>query len=156
MRSFPSRTVPRLSVVVRSYSWLNSACPELAPCGATIKLDNGEVVVVSIAKVWVWVRQCDTSGGLFKTLISNFLGKTLYNEKSFFKNKPTAQALRMFYPEQAPELQFNDPVLSIFSNAIWHCGSTAAEAKPASRSGGARGCRRPDQSRCLVSGRSSS
>jgi hypothetical protein len=47
-------------------------------CGATIQLDRGEVVFVSIAQVGVLVRNVDRSGGFFKTLMSNFLGAKLY------------------------------------------------------------------------------
>jgi hypothetical protein len=98
---------------------------ETKGCGATIKLDSGEVVIVSIARVGVLVRHWDMSGGFFKTLISNFTGAKLYNETNVYKNAQTARALSMKYPEQAPELQFTNPVLGAFSNAIWQCGSAA-------------------------------
>jgi hypothetical protein len=94
-------------------------------CGATIKLDSGEAVYVSIAQVGVVVRHWDMSGGFFKTLMSNYFGAKLYNESTVYKNAQTAQALSMMFPNQAPELQFKNPVLAVFSNAIWHCGSTA-------------------------------
>jgi hypothetical protein len=94
-------------------------------CGATIKLDNGEVVYVSIAHVGVLVRRWDMSGGFFKTLMSNFFGAKLYNESSVYKNAQTAQALTMMFPDQAPELNFNNPVLAAFANAIWNCGAAA-------------------------------
>ena len=42
-------------------------------CGATIKLDNGDVVYVSNAQVGVLVRKWDMSGGFFKTLLKQFL-----------------------------------------------------------------------------------
>jgi hypothetical protein len=98
---------------------------ETMGCGATIKLDSGEVVYVSIAQVGVLVRKSDMSGGLIKTLMSNFFGAKLYNESNVYKNAQTAQALSMMYPEQAPGLQFKNPVLAAFSNAIWHCASAA-------------------------------
>ena len=82
-------------------------------------------VFVSIAQVGVLVRHVDRSGGFFKTLMSNFLGAKLYNEGSVYKNAQTAKALSVLFPDQAPELQFKNPVLSVFSNAIWHCGSAA-------------------------------
>jgi hypothetical protein len=94
-------------------------------CGATIKLDNGEVVYVSIAHVGVLVRRMDMSGGFFKTLMSNFFGAKLYNESSVYKNAQTTQALTMIFPNQAPELKFNNPVLAAFANGIWNCGSAA-------------------------------
>lgn len=98
---------------------------ETAGCGATIKLDNGEVVYVSIAKIGVLVRHWGTSGGLIKTLLNNFLGPKLYNESNVYKNAQTTLALSMMYPEQAPELQFKNPALAAFANAIWNCASAA-------------------------------
>lgn len=99
---------------------------ETAGCGATIKLDNGDVVYVSIAQVSVLVRKWDTSGGLVKTLLSNYFGQKLYSESSVYKNAQTAEALGLIYPDQAAALpQFKSPVLAVFANAIWHCGSAA-------------------------------
>jgi hypothetical protein len=98
---------------------------ESTGCGATIKLDSGEVVYVSIAQVGVLVRRLDTNGGFFKSLISNFFGAELYNESSVYKNAQTAQALSMVFPNPAPELNFKNPVLAAFANAIWNCGSAA-------------------------------
>jgi TPR repeat protein len=98
---------------------------ETAGCGATIELDSREVVYVSIAQVGVLVRLWDMKGGLIKTLLSNFIGPKLYNESNVYKNAQTAQALSMMYPESAPELQFTNPVLAAFANAIWHCSSAA-------------------------------
>lgn len=98
---------------------------ETASYGATIELDNGEVVYVSIAQIGVLVRKWDMSGGLIKTLLSNFFGPKLYTESSVYKNAQTARALSMMYPEQAPPLRFKNPLLAAFSNAIWHCASAA-------------------------------
>ena len=36
-----------------------------------------------------------------------------------------AQAMSLLYPNQASELQFKNPVLAVFANAIWHCSSAA-------------------------------
>ena len=98
---------------------------ETAGCGATIELDNGEVVYVSIAQTGVLVRRWDINGGLIKSLLSNFFGAKLYNESSVYKNSQTARALSLMYPEQASPLCFKNPVLAAFSNAIWHCASAA-------------------------------
>ncbi len=98
---------------------------ETAGCGATIELENGEVVYVSIAQTRVLVRRWDMNGGLIKSLLSNFFGAKLYNESSVYKNAQTARALSLMYPEQASPLCFKNPVLAAFSNAIWHCASTA-------------------------------
>ncbi len=96
---------------------------ETAGCGATIELDNGEVVYVSIAQTGVLVRRWDMNGGLIKSLLSNFFGPNLYNESSVYKNAQTGRALSQVYPEQASPLSFKNPVLAAFSNAIWHCPS---------------------------------
>jgi hypothetical protein len=57
--------------------------------------------------------------------MSNFFGPKLYNESSVYKNAQTARALSMIYPKQAPFLQFKNPVLAAFANAIWHCSSAS-------------------------------
>jgi len=98
---------------------------ETAGCGATIELENGEVVYVSIAQTGVLVRRWDMNGGLIKSLLNNFFGAKLYNERSVHKNAQTARALSLMYPEQASPLRFKNPALAAFSNAIWHCASAA-------------------------------
>jgi hypothetical protein len=99
---------------------------ETMGCGATIKLDNGEVVWVSIARVGVLVRHWGMSGGFFKTFLNSIVGATLYNEKNVYKGAQTAMALRLEFPDRAPELpRFKNPALSSFANAIWHCKSAA-------------------------------
>jgi hypothetical protein len=94
-------------------------------CGATIELDSGEVVYVSIAQVGVLVRKWEMHGGFIKSTLSNFFGPKLYNESSVYKNARTAQALATLYPDQAAALPFDNPVLAAFANAIWHCASAA-------------------------------
>jgi hypothetical protein len=98
---------------------------ETLGCGATIKLDSGEVVYVSIAQIGVLVRHVDMSGGFFRSVLSNLLGAKLYNESNVYRNAQTAQALSTMFPDQAPELNFKNPVLAAFSNAMWNCGSAA-------------------------------
>jgi len=99
---------------------------ERAGCGATIKLDNKEVVSVSIAMTGVLVRKLD-SGGFVKSMMSNFFGPKLYNESSVYKNAETAKALKMLFPKAEPNLPpFKNPVLSAFATAIWNCESAAA------------------------------
>jgi hypothetical protein len=99
---------------------------ERAGNGATIRLDSGEVVIVSIAQVGVLVRKWEKDAGFWKMLMSNFWGARLYNERSIYKNAKTAQALSELFPDKAPELpEFKNPVLAVFANAVWHCGSAA-------------------------------
>lgn len=92
---------------------------ETMGCGATIRLDSGEEIMVSIAKVSVRVRST-------KGFLRSFFGATLYEEKNVYKNVQTGLSLRLSYPNQAAELDFQNPILKAFSNAIWHC-KTAAE-----------------------------
>ncbi len=92
---------------------------ETMGCGATIRLDSGEEIMVSIAKVSVRVRST-------KGFLGSFFGATLYEEKNVYKNVQTGLSLRLSYPNQAPELEFRNPNLKAFANAIWHC-KTAAE-----------------------------
>jgi hypothetical protein len=79
---------------------------ETAGCGATIELDNKDVVFVSIAQTGVLVRLIDLKGGLIRNLMSNWLGPTLYSEKNVFKNATTAQTLSSMFPEGTPSLSF--------------------------------------------------
>jgi TPR repeat protein len=98
---------------------------ETAGCGATIELDNKDVVFVSIAQTGVLVRLINIRGGLIKNIMSNLFGPTLYNEKNVFKNAKTAEALSTIFPEETSFLSFKNPVLTAFANAIWHCSSAA-------------------------------
>ncbi len=96
---------------------------ERTGCGATIKLDNGDVVYVSIAAARVSVRQWDLSG-LFSAVTSRFFGPKLFRQSNAAKNERTAKALRFMFPQRTPALpRFNDPLLAAFANAVWHCGS---------------------------------
>jgi hypothetical protein len=86
--------------------------------GSTIILDSGEEIVTSIARS-VMVQLVP------KGLFSSFRGRKLYYEDHVYKNAGTALTLRVMYPEQAPRLNFKNPVLAAFSNAIWHCATAA-------------------------------
>lgn len=99
---------------------------EGAGCGATIELDSGELVFVSIAQIGVLVRKIETSRGLIRAIWTNFFGPNLYDEKNVYRNAQTAISLKAKYPDVPPALNFNNPVLASFANAIWHC-KTAAE-----------------------------
>lgn len=93
--------------------------------GATIELDSKEVVVCSIAQMGVLVFLYDNSG-FIRSIISNFWGARLYKQSDVYKNAQTAQALSLLYPDVAEPLRrFKNPVLAVFANAIWHCGSAA-------------------------------
>jgi hypothetical protein len=99
---------------------------ETMGCGATIQLDSGEVVYVSIAQAGVLVRHWEKNAGFFKSLMSSFFGAKVYNESNVYKNAKTADALLKLFPNEAPGLpNFKNPVLTVFSNAILHCGSAA-------------------------------
>jgi hypothetical protein len=93
--------------------------------GATIELDSKEVVVCSIAQKSVLVYLYNNKS-LIGSIISNFWGARLYNQRDVYKNAQTAQALSELYADVAEPLrEFKNPALRVFANAIWHCGSAA-------------------------------
>lgn len=91
-------------------------------CGATIKLDNGDVCMISVAQSEVLVRSY-RDGSLF----GSWFGPILYNEKAVYKAAKAAMVLSAQYPQKTSLLAFKNPVLSAFANTVWHC-SSAAEA----------------------------
>jgi hypothetical protein len=62
--------------------------------------------------------------GFLKRVLGS--GQILYRREGPYENAGTAMVLRVEYPDQAAELNFKNPVLAAFSNAVWHC-STAAK-----------------------------
>jgi hypothetical protein len=92
---------------------------ETMGCGATIRVDSGEEIMVSVAKAGVRVRST-------KGFFGSFSGAILYDEKNVYKNVQTGLSLSLSYPNQVPELEFRNPNLKAFANAIWQC-KTAAE-----------------------------
>ncbi len=93
--------------------------------GATIKLDNGDVVHVSVTRRGVSVRQWDVSS-LWRTLLSNLFGPKLYRERNALRNSHVADELNLIFPHRAPELpRFQNRLLAAFANAIWHSRSAA-------------------------------
>jgi hypothetical protein len=91
-------------------------------CGATIELDNGDICMISVARVGVLVR-CYKKG----MFLGSFFGAKLYNEKNVYRAAKTAAALDEKYP-QVPSLKFQNPVLTAFASAIWNCSSAAEVA----------------------------
>ena len=98
---------------------------ETTGCGATIKLDNGDVVHVSVTRRRVLVRQWDVST-LWRTLTSNLFGPKLYRDRNALRNRHVADELNLIFPHRAPELpRFQNPLLAAFANGIWHSQSAA-------------------------------
>ena len=98
---------------------------ESTGCGATVKLDNGDVVHVSIGFARVTVRQWNLCS-LVNAVASRFFGPKLYSERSRAWNARTAASLSVMYPDQEPGLpQFKNTLLGVFVNAICHCRSAA-------------------------------
>jgi hypothetical protein len=96
---------------------------ETTGCGATIKLDNGDVVYVSIAGSRVMIRLWNLRN-LPNAVFSRFFGPKLYNERNATKNARMAGAFGVMFPDHEPALPlFQNRVLGLFVNAIWHCGS---------------------------------
>lgn len=98
---------------------------ETAGRGATIELESGEICLISVAQSGVLVRTFRK--GLFGAVFGSFFGPILYKEQVVHKAAKTAMALSHLYPKQEPSLNFRNPVLGAFANAVWHC-SSAAEA----------------------------
>jgi hypothetical protein len=94
-------------------------------CGATIKLDNGDNCMISVAQSGVLVRTYGS--GFWDKILGSFLGAVLYREKNVYRAAKTAAALHSSIP-QAKSLQFNNPVLTAFAQAVWHCSSAAEVA----------------------------
>jgi hypothetical protein len=93
--------------------------------GATVKLDNRDVVHLDVTRVSVTVRQWDLSG-LVATITSRFFGPKLYREIGRDNYARTAEALSLMYPQTTPGLpDFKNVVLAVFVNAICHCRSAA-------------------------------
>lgn len=90
-------------------------------CGATIELDNKDVVIVSIDRGEVLVRQSDIHQGLLKAIIRIRTGPALYRSKNRHKNAKTAEALDLMFRQKVPALSFRNPVLIAFAKAVWHC-----------------------------------
>jgi hypothetical protein len=100
---------------------------ETMGCGATIELDTGEVISVSIARSVLVTLAWRKQDGFLKRLFTGY-GQNLYYEDNPYKNAKTTEALLEMFPKQAPELRvknFKNPVLEVFANAVWHCSSAA-------------------------------
>jgi hypothetical protein len=81
--------------------------------GATIRLDNGDVCVLSLAATSVLVRKRRSA----------FSSETLYWEKDRSTIFRAVLALRVLYPTIAFPGKTKDRRLVAFANAIWHCDS---------------------------------
>ncbi len=99
---------------------------EKVGCGATIELDSSEICMISVAQAGVLVRSYRK--GFFGAVFGSYFGPTLYNEKNVYLAAKTAASLKSQFPEQISHLNFANPVLSAFANAIWNCASAAEVA----------------------------
>jgi len=93
-------------------------------CGATIELDSGEVVIISVAQTGVLVRKVEVRG-LLKIVLSNLFGVKLYSETDVSTNAKVAMHLAAQFEDQ-PSLKFANAVLRAFANAIWVCPTAAS------------------------------
>jgi hypothetical protein len=92
-------------------------------CRATIELDNGDICKISVAQTGVLVRSYGT--GLRGALFGPFFGPKLYDEGMVSKSAATAMALHTLFPQRRFPARFVNPVLTAFTNAVWHCSSAA-------------------------------
>jgi hypothetical protein len=88
-------------------------------CGATIELDSGDTCMISVAQSGVLVRSYK-KGLLLGGAFGSFFGPILYKEHNVFRAAKTAAALHSRVPQLA-DLQFQNPVLTAFASAVWHC-----------------------------------
>jgi len=98
---------------------------EKAGCGATIELDNGETCLISVAQSGVLVRSYKK--GFLSSVLGSFLGPILYSEKNVYRAAATAAVLDSRHAQVA-SLKFQNPVLTAFASAVWHCSSAAEVA----------------------------
>jgi hypothetical protein len=85
-----------------------------AGCGATVRLDNGEACLLSIAVTSVRLKK--GRYGVF--------GRLLYKEKVSYRAALTAQILGFMFLDSLLPADFpRNPVLRAFTNAILHCPS---------------------------------
>ena len=70
---------------------------ETIGCGATIELDSGEVIVVSVARSVMVTLKHRKGDGFLKRLFSGS-GQRLYYEDHVYKNAGTALTLRGYAP----------------------------------------------------------
>lgn len=88
---------------------------ETSGCGATIRVNSGEEIAISIAQAGVRVRST-------KGFLGSFFGATLYEEKNVYK---AAMALYAEFPTVSELPKFKNPVLAAFATAVWYCPSAA-------------------------------
>ena len=91
---------------------------ETTGCGVTLRLDNGEPCLISVAQTGVRVR---------KTRFG-FLGSILFDEKNVYLAARTAMGLHELFPRWMLPVTIKNPVLSAFANAAWQSPSAAAVA----------------------------
>lgn len=94
-------------------------------CGATVKLNSGDICMVSVARSGVLVK---SSRGAFGQLLISLFGSVLYSEKNVYKAAETAIALDALFPENVLPKSFNNVILTAFANAIWQCPTAAQVA----------------------------
>ena len=68
-----------------------------------------------------------------------FFGPILYNEKNVYLAAQTGIALTEQFPDWELPIKINDPVLSAFANAVWHCSTAAVVAITLGQAWQARG-----------------
>ena len=96
---------------------------ETVGCGAALQLDSKEICLISVARqAGVRVRG---SQGRFGRLWTRLFGAILYEERNAYKIAQAVAALNSLFSEQVLPVTFRNPALAAFTNAVWHCSSTA-------------------------------
>src|ERR1051326_3521407 len=96
---------------------------ETVGCGAALELDSKEICLISVTRrAGVRVRGSDGRSG---RLWVRFFGTILYEERNAYKVAQAVAALNSLFFDQVLPVRFRNPALAAFTNAVWHCSSTA-------------------------------
>lgn len=90
-------------------------------CGATVRLKNNDLCIISIASNSVRITKPH-----YKILMS--YGVTLYEEKNIYKSSRCAIALAYIYKSKLFKQDIKSPILKSFLNAAMHCHSASEVA----------------------------
>jgi len=96
---------------------------ETVGCGATLELDSKETCLISVARrARVRVRGFE---GRFGRFWISFFGSILYEERNAYKVGQMVTTLNSLFSERLLPVEFRNPALAAFTNAVWHCSSAA-------------------------------
>lgn len=95
---------------------------EKVGCGAEVRLDSGELCLVSVAQSGVIVRSY-RGDSLSRMVFGRLFGSILFKESNVYEAAKVAMILAAQCTDSTGLLEFRNPVLGAFVNAIWNCSS---------------------------------